>query len=163
MRKEVLFEFQFVAAMGGEEAQILTDRLGMVFGGLNDPRKDNPGTSRLTESMWLHLFRGLEDDEWELVAYTTAAAPPSGAAEFYEVARGVVEAISERWNEVAPQSRDPEFRAWRVQASNGGGTDYVGAIDQGTTSTRFMVFDHGGNVVGVDQKEHEQIYPKPGW
>jgi len=42
-------------------------------------------------------------------------------------------------------------------------TDYVGAIDQGTTSTRFMIFDHGGNVVGVDQKEHEQIYPKPGW
>jgi glycerol kinase len=41
--------------------------------------------------------------------------------------------------------------------------DYVGAVDQGTTSTRFMVFDHGGNVIGVDQKEHEQIYPKPGW
>jgi glycerol kinase len=41
--------------------------------------------------------------------------------------------------------------------------DYVGALDQGTTSTRFMIFDHGGNVVGVDQKEHEQIYPKPGW
>jgi len=41
--------------------------------------------------------------------------------------------------------------------------DYVGAIDQGTTSTRFMIFDHAGSVVGVDQKEHEQIYPKPGW
>jgi glycerol kinase len=41
--------------------------------------------------------------------------------------------------------------------------DYVGAVDQGTTSTRFMIFDHGGNVVGVDQKEHEQIFPKPGW
>ncbi|HEV8563490.1 MAG TPA: glycerol kinase GlpK [Actinomycetota bacterium] len=41
--------------------------------------------------------------------------------------------------------------------------DYVGAIDQGTTSTRFMIFDHSGGVVGVDQKEHEQIYPKPGW
>jgi glycerol kinase len=41
--------------------------------------------------------------------------------------------------------------------------DYVGAIDQGTTSTRFMVFDHSGKVVGVDQREHEQIYPKPGW
>jgi glycerol kinase len=41
--------------------------------------------------------------------------------------------------------------------------DYVGAIDQGTTSTRFMIFDHGGRVIGVDQKEHEQIYPKPGW
>jgi glycerol kinase len=41
--------------------------------------------------------------------------------------------------------------------------DHVGAVDQGTTSTRFMVFDHSGSVVGVDQKEHEQIYPKPGW
>ena len=40
---------------------------------------------------------------------------------------------------------------------------YVAAIDQGTTSTRFIVFDHGGNVVAVDQKEHEQIFPKPGW
>ena len=41
--------------------------------------------------------------------------------------------------------------------------DYVGAIDQGTTSTRFMIFDHGGTVIGVDQKEHEQIFPKAGW
>ena len=40
---------------------------------------------------------------------------------------------------------------------------YIAAIDQGTTSTRFMVFDHSGNVVAVDQKEHQQIYPKPGW
>jgi glycerol kinase len=40
---------------------------------------------------------------------------------------------------------------------------YVGALDQGTTSTRFMVFDHSGQVVSIDQKEHEQIYPKPGW
>ncbi len=41
--------------------------------------------------------------------------------------------------------------------------DYVAALDQGTTSTRCMVFDHGGNVVAVDQREHEQIYPQPGW
>jgi glycerol kinase len=40
---------------------------------------------------------------------------------------------------------------------------YVAAIDQGTTSTRFIIFDHAGNVVSVDQKEHRQIYPKPGW
>ncbi|MGH9168815.1 MAG: FGGY family carbohydrate kinase, partial [Acidimicrobiia bacterium] len=40
---------------------------------------------------------------------------------------------------------------------------YAAAVDQGTTSTRFMVFDHGGQVVGVEQKEHEQKYPKPGW
>ncbi|HEX7544051.1 MAG TPA: glycerol kinase GlpK [Candidatus Limnocylindrales bacterium] len=40
---------------------------------------------------------------------------------------------------------------------------YVGALDQGTTSTRFMIFDHSGGVVGIDQKEHEQIFPKPGW
>jgi glycerol kinase len=40
---------------------------------------------------------------------------------------------------------------------------YAAALDQGTTSTRCMIFDHGGNVVSVAQKEHEQIYPKPGW
>ncbi len=42
-------------------------------------------------------------------------------------------------------------------------TQYVGALDQGTTSTRFMIFDHSGQVVAIDQKEHEQIFPKPGW
>src|SRR5438132_4936271 len=40
---------------------------------------------------------------------------------------------------------------------------YIGAIDQGTTSTRFMVFDAEGRIVGVAQKEHQQIYPRPGW
>ena len=40
---------------------------------------------------------------------------------------------------------------------------YVAAIDQGTTSTRFMIFDHEGNIIAVEQKEHQQIYPKPGW
>ena len=40
---------------------------------------------------------------------------------------------------------------------------YVGALDQGTTSNRFIIFDHSGNVVGIDQKEHEQIFPQPGW
>jgi glycerol kinase len=41
--------------------------------------------------------------------------------------------------------------------------DYAGALDQGTTSTRFMIFDHRGQVISIDQKEHEQIFPKPGW
>ena len=40
---------------------------------------------------------------------------------------------------------------------------YVGAIDQGTTSTRFMVFDQAARVVAAAQKEHEQIYPRAGW
>ena len=40
---------------------------------------------------------------------------------------------------------------------------YVGAIDQGTTSTRFIVFDHGGSIVSSAQMEHRQIFPKPGW
>ena len=40
---------------------------------------------------------------------------------------------------------------------------YVGAIDQGTTSSRFIVFDKQGDIVSVAQKEHQQIYPKPGW
>src|SRR5581483_9226809 len=41
--------------------------------------------------------------------------------------------------------------------------DYVAAIDQGTTSTRFMIFDHSGNEVGKHQLEHEQILPQAGW
>jgi glycerol kinase len=41
--------------------------------------------------------------------------------------------------------------------------DFVGAIDQGTTSTRFVLFDRSGRIVAIVQKEHEQIYPKPGW
>ena len=40
---------------------------------------------------------------------------------------------------------------------------YIAAIDQGTTSTRCMIFDQGGNVIAASQKEHQQIYPKPGW
>ena len=40
---------------------------------------------------------------------------------------------------------------------------FAAAIDQGTTSTRFMIFDHAGNVAAIHQKEHEQIYPRPGW
>jgi glycerol kinase len=42
-------------------------------------------------------------------------------------------------------------------------TRYVGAIDQGTTSSRFMVFDRAGNTVAMAQREHRQIFPQPGW
>ncbi len=42
-------------------------------------------------------------------------------------------------------------------------TTYVGAVDQGTTSTRFIIFDRQGTMIGVDQKEHRQIFQKPGW
>ena len=41
--------------------------------------------------------------------------------------------------------------------------DYIGAIDQGTTSSRFIVFDKTGRIVSAAQKEHDQIYPRPGW
>jgi len=41
--------------------------------------------------------------------------------------------------------------------------NYIGAIDQGTTSTRFIVFDRSGQLISTAQKEHQQIYPHPGW
>ena len=41
--------------------------------------------------------------------------------------------------------------------------EYVGAVDQGTTSTRFMIFDHSGNELARHQLEHEQILPQAGW
>ncbi len=56
-----------------------------------------------------------------------------------------------------------------IQASDTGGypmetnDTYVGSIDQGTTGTRFMVFDHAGTVVANAYEKHEQIYPEPGW
>jgi glycerol kinase len=42
-------------------------------------------------------------------------------------------------------------------------SSFVGAIDQGTTSTRFIVFDQAGNIVASAQQEHPQIFPQPGW
>ena len=42
-------------------------------------------------------------------------------------------------------------------------TRYIGAIDQGTTSTRFIVFDRAGDTIAMAQNEHRQIYPMPGW
>jgi len=44
-----------------------------------------------------------------------------------------------------------------------GEAQFLGALDQGTTSTRFLVFDRAGRIVAQSQKEHEQIYPQPGW
>ena len=41
--------------------------------------------------------------------------------------------------------------------------EFVAALDQGTTSTRCVLFDRHGNIVQISQKEHQQIYPKPGW
>ena len=43
------------------------------------------------------------------------------------------------------------------------GAGYIAALDQGTTSTRCMIFDRRSRVVSVAQREHEQIYPRPGW
>ena len=40
---------------------------------------------------------------------------------------------------------------------------YLGALDQGTTSTRFIIFDRSGRIVASEQREHQQIYPRPGW
>ena len=40
---------------------------------------------------------------------------------------------------------------------------FIGAIDQGTTSTRFILFDHASNIVASHQIEHKQIFPKAGW
>src|SRR5437762_5846700 len=51
---------------------------------------------------------------------------------------------------------DPNPRRTRM-------ADFVGAVDQGTTSTRFMIFDHGGNEIARHQLEHEQILPRAGW
>ncbi len=42
-------------------------------------------------------------------------------------------------------------------------SNYIGAIDQGTTSTRFIVFDRAARIISIARREHQQIYPRPGW
>lgn len=42
-------------------------------------------------------------------------------------------------------------------------SEYIGAIDQGTTSTRFLIFDKTGSIVSLYQYEFKQIFPHPGW
>ncbi len=42
-------------------------------------------------------------------------------------------------------------------------TEYIASLDQGTTSTRCIIFDHRGQIIAAAQKEHRQIYPQPGW
>lgn len=49
------------------------------------------------------------------------------------------------------------------KSTDKGEKKYILAIDQGTTSTRAIVFDHAGQIVATGQKEHEQIFPKAGW
>jgi glycerol kinase len=50
-----------------------------------------------------------------------------------------------------------------AQPAGDGPNEYIAAIDQGTTSSRCIIFDRSGNIVSLEQKEHEQILPKPGW
>jgi glycerol kinase len=92
-----------------------------------------------------------------VVATTLAALPEAGRAEAAFIGGGDWLIIcrarsSETTSEtVAPRTRRNDMPS------------YVAAIDQGTTSTRFMIFDAGGKPVGGAQKEHEQVYPQPGW
>src|SRR5580692_2466548 len=57
----------------------------------------------------------------------------------------------------------PFTRPCRNHVQGGAVADFVGAVDQGTTSTRFMVFDHSGSEVARHQLEHTQLLPRPGW
>jgi glycerol kinase len=62
--------------------------------------------------------------------------------------------------DLAPTLLEDEMR---IPMPDTGLNRYIGAIDQGTSSTRFIVFDRDGNIVALAQREHEQIYPQPGW
>ena len=54
-------------------------------------------------------------------------------------------------------------RALSSKSSSSSSKKFVGALDQGTSSTRFVIFDEQGEIVTSAQREHKQIYPKPGW
>src|SRR6476646_11287571 len=62
-----------------------------------------------------------------------------------------------------PRPATPSGTGSRVVVPLAAMADYVGAVDQGTTSTRFMIFDHAGREVGKHQLEHQQILPRAGW
>jgi glycerol kinase len=56
------------------------------------------------------------------------------------------------------ETRENSMSAWETHLR-----DYIGAVDQGTTSSRFIIFDRTGRIVSSAQKEHDQIFPRPGW
>src|SRR5258706_266599 len=64
---------------------------------------------------------------------------------------------------VAEKMRTPRGESRRSRRGTATMANYIAAIDQGTTSSRFIVFDRSGRIVSTAQREHEQIYPKPGW
>jgi glycerol kinase len=61
------------------------------------------------------------------------------------------------------RARPTSFASRTFRANQSGMSRYIAAIDQGTTSSRCIVFDERGNIVCSDQKEHRQIFAKPGW
>jgi glycerol kinase len=67
-----------------------------------------------------------------------------------------LDALSTPSSRTSPELETPEGKPPTM-------ADFIGAIDQGTTSSRFMIFDHSGNEVAHHQLEHEQILPKAGW
>ena len=87
----------------------------------------------------------------DLVAPADARPQPTHGRRKRARRHGGVTTTRRRWTAADPRREERRM------------AQYAAAVDQGTTSTRFMIFDHGGNVIGIDQKEHEQIYPKPGW
>ncbi len=74
-----------------------------------------------------------------------------------------------RGRQVHGRVRDNAARGPRSDQPSGPGhgqdhvSQFVGALDQGTSSTRFIVFDHAGRPVAIDQREHRQLYPAAGW
>jgi glycerol kinase len=62
-----------------------------------------------------------------------------------------------------PKVRNARHVTHRPAVARLNDVTFIAAIDQGTTSTRCMIFDAAGAVVAVDQREHQQIFPRPGW
>src|SRR5882724_9295928 len=64
---------------------------------------------------------------------------------------------------VAPQHYHSFTSFSNLPESSSMSSQYILALDQGTTSSRSMIFDHHGNIISVAQKEFKQIFPQPGW
>src|SRR3954454_25259703 len=101
---------------------------------------------------------------WRRRSTTAAASPsarsrsPAGWSACATAARPAA-----RWSLMCARPRGPSRAIWGRSRGEAMKEHYLASIDQGTASSRCIVFDRAGRIVSVSQKEHEHIFPRPGW
>ena len=95
-----IFKFRFKADLGSREIAELENRLGMIIGDVDDPRKDSPGVGMLGETVTLGLHRTDTAAYWKLIGASHGETPDSQIVKYREQVRSVVDDIAEEWEEV---------------------------------------------------------------